>query len=462
MEKPFIQEFEIRGLFGYKNICITFRHPILIVIGENGFGKTSILNALNFILTHTVISYQRLLEIKFDEIRVKIDGQDFSLEKSLIERYVRYKENNAKDGSHTLIDFIRSKCDEKVLSSAVELIENGEKKEFYGLVGNDRILRTFPANMVYQELFTWNEQNKAFANIRMMETLIENHGYEVVYYPTYRRVEVDYEHLFPNDDRRKNLRTHEVVGERRELSIRFGMDDVETRIENITDIIRKSSLEGFTNVSGEVIHQLLENREEPKRDLECTPQELKIVLNRTGNRLKEADKETIINQFENKDESLMNNDFLIFYLRQLLDIYRKQEIYDSAINKFCEVCNRYLREKEFVYDPSNVNLGIYRTVDSNSQASHDNAKKVELNQLSSGEKQIVSIFSQIYLEINKKYVILFDEPELSLSIYWQEQLLPDILKSGNCEFLVAVTHSPFIFGEDMQRYTVGMQEFLRK
>lgn len=160
MEESFIQEFEIRGLFGYKNICITFKSPTLIIIGENGFGKTSILNALNFILEHTTKSYQRLLEIKFDIIRVKIHDRDFSLEKYLIERYVKYKESNDKDGNHSFIDFIKSKCDEKVINSAVELIENGKRKEFYSFVGNDNILRTFPANIVYQELFTWNEQKK--------------------------------------------------------------------------------------------------------------------------------------------------------------------------------------------------------------------------------------------------------------------------------------------------------------
>lgn len=34
----FIQEFEITGMFGYKDIRIEFKHPILILIGENGYG----------------------------------------------------------------------------------------------------------------------------------------------------------------------------------------------------------------------------------------------------------------------------------------------------------------------------------------------------------------------------------------------------------------------------------------
>ena len=64
--------------------------------------------------------------------------------------------------------------------------------------------------------------------------------------------------------------------------------------------------------------------------------------------------------------------------------------------------------------------------------------------------------------VDKKDIVLFDEPELSLSIYWQENLLPDIIESGNCMFLMAVTHSPFIFGDKLQKYTIGMHEFIKK
>ena len=162
----------------------------------------------------------------------------------------------------------------------------------------------------------------------------------------------------------------------------------------------------------------------------------------------------------NHDQTLFGNDFLLFYLQQLLMIYRSQEKYDYAINKYCEVCNKYLNDKKFVYDASNVTLAIYRCIDGELMVSQDH--KVQLNQLSSGEKQIVSIFSQIYLELDKKYVVLFDEPELSLSIYWQENLLPDILASENCVFLMAVTHSPFIFGDKLQQFTVGMHEFIKR
>ena len=70
------------------------------------------------------------------------------------------------------------------------------------------------------------------------------------------------------------------------------------------------------------------------------------------------------------------------------------------------------------------------------------------------------MFSKIYLEPDKDFIVLFDEPELSLSIYWQKKLLPDILNSNRCDFLLAVTHSPFIFENDLQEYTIGLKDFI--
>lgn len=66
----------------------------------------------------------------------------------------------------------------------------------------------------------------------------------------------------------------------------------------------------------------------------------------------------------------------------------------------------------------------------------------------------------MYLEPDNDFIVLFDEPELSLSIYWQKKLLPDILNSKRCDFLLAVTHSPFIFENELLEYTIGLKDFI--
>lgn len=457
MNDSFIQEFEIIGLFGYKDICIQFKDSTLIVIGENGFGKTTILNALNFILCQ---SYQRLLEIKFSSIRIKIAQRNFELEYSLIEKYVDYLSRTQNNG-RGIIEVVINNISPKALEAIVSMLDAGKKGDFYTFVNNDDFLKTIPGNILYQEFFAWNEQNKSFGKLRELKKIIEDENFTILYYPTYRRVEVDYNHLFPYEDRRRPLYLEESRKVSKEdMNIRFGMMDVNNRIQKITEIIRKTSLEGFTNVSADVIHQLLDISSTQKKSLDCTAKELRIVLDRVGIRLNKSDKDIILKQFEDNDARLFNNVSLLFYLEQLLNIYRNQEKYDSAILRFKDVCNKYLNDKQFVYDASNVTLQIFRTRNGEI-LSGDPDNVVELNQLSSGEKQIVSIFSQIYLELDKKYAILFDEPELSLSIFWQENLLQDILASNTCEFLMVVTHSPFIFGKKLKQYTVGIGDFLR-
>jgi len=71
--------------------------------------------------------------------------------------------------------------------------------------------------------------------------------------------------------------------------------------------------------------------------------------------------------------------------------------------------------------------------------------KINYDNLSSGEKQILYIFSQIYSKDINNIMLLIDEPKQSLSILWQEMLIPTIVKSNKCGLVMAMTQSPFIF-----------------
>lgn len=83
-----------------------------------------------------------------------------------------------------------------------------------------------------------------------------------------------------------------------------------------------------------------------------------------------------------------------------------------------------------------------------------------LKNLSSGEKQIISLFSKLYLNTDEKNIILFDEPELSLSILWQKRLLPDIINSNRCSFIAIITHSPFIFDNEFRERAIDIKDYI--
>ncbi|RYE52160.1 MAG: N-acetylmuramic acid 6-phosphate etherase [Sphingobacteriales bacterium] len=50
-----------------------------------------------------------------------------------------------------------------------------------------------------------------------------------------------------------------------------------------------------------------------------------------------------------------------------------------------------------------------------------------------------------------------DEPELSLSLDWQKKILVDVVNSPSCVQLIAITHSPFVFDNELEPYATSLQ-----
>ena len=138
-----------------------------------------------------------------------------------------------------------------------------------------------------------------------------------------------------------------------------------------------------------------------------------------------------------------------------------------------EVCKTYLVNKDIEYDGQNFEFTIKLKnndgcKDEEQEETKDvfsqeiiraNKGKISLQNLSSGEKQVVSLFSHLYLSKKQNYIVLIDEPELSLSVEWQRKFLSDVKKGKFCKGLVAVTHSPFIFENELDSYAHAMEEF---
>lgn len=451
LRKPFIKKYSIFGLFGYKNLELTFDESIKILIGENGYGKTTILNSLAFLLKG---DYNNLARIKFERIKIEFDDAhtyDFSIND--LKAYNVYIEKK-KDNEDGFLDYISNSFESSMLSQLMKLV-NKDKEKFLEKIKENERFNGLPDSFIYKAFVELTEKHSITKKFNDLSTYINSTGYKILFYPTYRRIEVDLNNIINSA-----LQGHRFRREQEELLnnnsiIKFGMKDVEKRRDKICNEITESSLSGFASVSGNMINKLLEPNYDNKDKHSFNINEIKIVLSRVGNNMSQEDKEKILSQIS-IDPSLSNqNPYLIYFLDQLLSVYKKQEKYDIAIKRFVKTCNKYLTKKEFIYDESTVSLRLQRTTDP------INSEKIELTQLSSGEKQIVSIFSQLYLESDKKYIILFDEPELSLSIFWQEKLLPDMIDSGQCVFMLAVTHSPFIFNNDLKNNTVGLKEFIK-
>ena len=434
--KTNIEYIDIIGLFGRYDVKVSLDNQVNIFIGENGLGKTTILNCVYYILEK---KFLKLLKIRFSEIQVKFRDET-SLYRVSIEDIEDYK--NKKN------------------IYPLELFEIKELDDDF------RLNKDKKASLINTEKFNYSNKLKKgnFENVLELEKIIsKNIKQKIIYLPTYRRIESEFKSFRKNNNYgRIELYESEFESESEELLIKFGMSDVEEAIDRILREIRLIAMSGFSKMTGILLKQYVDDsnserflnlNKKPKVDY----QTLEIILTRLGKEIEEKYQKQILNLF--KEEKMEDNKYLWNLIENLIHNYNQQKKYDDKIKKFADTCNKYLNDKQFYYNQSTLSLEIYLISDTKQRRNI-----FKLAQLSSGEKQIISLFSKLYLEDNgnKKNIIIIDEPELSLSLKWQKMLLPDIIKTENCDLLLTVTHSPFIFDNEFDDYAKEIRKHINK
>lgn len=83
---------------------------------------------------------------------------------------------------------------------------------------------------------------------------------------------------------------------------------------------------------------------------------------------------------------------------------------------------------------------------------------IPIDALSSGEKQILLILLRVFLMDGKEAYVLLDEPENSLDISWQYELINTLVKlNPNAQYFIT-THSPSIFGDGWGDKIIYMED----
>lgn len=84
---------------------------------------------------------------------------------------------------------------------------------------------------------------------------------------------------------------------------------------------------------------------------------------------------------------------------------------------------------------------------------------IPLAKLSSGEKQLLILFIEALLQRQQPYIFMADEPELSLHISWQRNIISAIRSINPNAQIIVATHSPEIAGKFRDRI-VDMEDIL--
>ena len=106
-------------------------------------------------------------------------------------------------------------------------------------------------------------------------------------------------------------------------------------------------------------------------------------------------------------------------------------IQDEKLIKLNQLFEKYFTNKEIIATPFGISI-----------STKDYGNDIYFEELSAGEQKIIilltiSVFSD-------DLIILLDEPETSLSVVWQKELLMDIVSNSKLKNLIVATQSPYI------------------
>lgn len=142
---------------------------------------------------------------------------------------------------------------------------------------------------------------------------------------------------------------------------------------------------------------------------------------------------------------------LMYYRMAMLDVSDKQqqemkariEQLKETINKFFSVSGKRIE------------------IESNKFWILNDGERLSIDSLSSGEKQLLLILLRVFLLDRKDAYVLIDEPENSLDVEWQYNLVNELVKLNPHAQYFITTHSPGIFGDGWGDKVIYMDQITK-
>lgn len=434
-----INRLEIKSLHGVYNYNVRFNDDLTFIFGENGCGKTTVLDIVSSIVTGKIYN---LFRYRFEEITLS------------------YREKKRSKLSKIRI---------KSLENAYELTLNGEER--YEIIEDPRKTG---------EMYSRDEDEYAFDRRFMSRydfPCFLRKTFKYIYLPLSRNSQdgIDMDSLVYRR-RRTVMFSDKDFGNKNYLneSLRYVEDIVKTGCMRISSAENKVSEQFKSNIftsslkvaseysfsklflsikSKETLDSIEQNRVEYIRTLKSIGEwndETQKRVEDFFKRYKAA--------FESaqRDESAGHHGVSIDLLMMNMEFNRIKDIAAQA--------QKIEKEKEKIRTPitaflSTVNdffdIGVDRKrvqIDNEGRIiieADSPRRKLSLYNLSSGEKQIIIIFACLIfgLPAGQSGIYIIDEPEASLHLAWQKKFVESIRRVNGSIQLVFATHSPEMIGK---------------
>lgn len=442
-----LNKFKVEKLHGLFDYELEFKDNTLILIGENGSCKTTLMKVLFYFLTQ---QWTKLAIYDFSSVAVTVDNETISLNKTDID---------VDRGSE--YPYLR-RMPSRIYHEIMLMRDTGVDVDRLEMIG-DRY--GIPVSYLMNAVLPNEKAKNKKHFLKVKEWLLKRmQDVYFIYLPTYRRIEQELKVVLNGRLDEDDISSYKRIQHQSNFPnfmemIEFGMSDVETAIVETLDSLKdffRSNLTSLTlDYFGEIVEQEYQNVNLSLLG-DVDEETIKHILNRVDETILSDENKnhlsTTIMSIKYKDaKELKDHDKVVcHYFIKLLESHRKLEDKENKIRDFVDVCSRYLQNKQIIYNNADFSFHI-KTLGDN--------RDIKLSQLSSGEKQVVSLFSTLYLNERMQYFVIIDEPELSLSVKWQKQFLVDVRKGEFCNGVFAITHSPFIFANELDCYAHGMDEF---
>jgi energy-coupling factor transporter ATP-binding protein EcfA2 len=463
MQRP--TKFEIKGLFGSRDVTLPIEGDALILVGPNGIGKSSVANIFYFFVSR---QWSRLAEYDFSEVAIWFGADEVRAARaditglSQLDKLIGGVSPSSRMSG--LLEKLRaSGLLEDFISRKKFSPRDREKfSEVLGIEAEE--VRHFQYS-VMRRLSTWAEDDLfAAPRINVEKKLTQYIQSRTLYLPTFRRIEKDLREIFP--DLEERLRSSTRLDSAFKFTrtekhyvdlVSFGMEDVRSNIDAKTRYLRDYSLAQFNDLSGLYLRDVIKGTADqysPAQIATLDEDGLSVILGRVSEQvLSDEDKSLLRSKIleirgKKRKDMEVNDLYLAHYFSRLMSASADISAQETEILAFVDVCNAYLTPgKKIVYDDTKFSVAIM----------DEQGRPLDLSMLSSGEKQVVSLFSHLYLDNTRNQIVIIDEPELSLSVPWQKRFLTDILDSEHCSFILAVTHSPFIYQNRLKGNAVDLR-----